>query len=500
MLFNSIEFLIFFPIVVIIYLIIPKRIRYLWLLIASYYFYMNWNEQYAILIAISTLITYVCGLVIEQARKKEWKYNEIWCKSFLAFGVVSNLAILIFYKYFGFILENINQVRSVMHRSAVTVRYNILLPVGISFYTFQALGYLIDVYRKDVKAEKNILKYALFVSFFPQLVAGPIERSKNLLIQINEVPRKKLFNYNRIANGLIVMVYGFFLKIVIADRLAIIVDEVFEGYLKYGTVELILAAIAFSVQIYCDFGSYSLIAIGAAQVMGFTLMENFNAPYFAVNIKEFWHRWHISLSTWFRDYLYIPLGGNRKGKARKYINIMVTFLCSGLWHGAAWNYVIWGGLHGAYQVIGDLLMPIRKKIALYTKTKTDCESFRVTQIIFTFLLTTFAWIFFRADSIASATGYITRICTRLDPWVLFDGSLYLLGINQFDANVLFVALLILFIVDLIRYRKGIRIDVFLERQNIWFRWLFIIVLLIMIGVYGAYGHVYNAKQFIYFQF
>ena len=186
MLFNSIEFLIFFPIVVIIYLIIPKRIRYLWLLIASYYFYMNWNEQYAILIALSTLITYVCGLVIEQARKKEWKYNEIWCKSFLAFGVVSNLAILIFYKYFGFILENLNQMRSVMHRSAVTVRYNILLPVGISFYTFQALGYLIDVYRKDVKAEKNILKYALFVSFFPQLIMGPINRFDKLGIQLKE--------------------------------------------------------------------------------------------------------------------------------------------------------------------------------------------------------------------------------------------------------------------------------------------------------------------------
>jgi len=317
---------------------------------------------------------------------------------------------------------------------------------------------------------------------------------------VNEVPKKKLFDYNRIANGLIVMVYGFFLKIVIADRLAIIVDEVFEGYLKYGTVELVLAAIAFSIQIYCDFGSYSLIAIGAAQVMGFTLMENFNAPYFSISIKDFWHRWHISLSTWFRDYLYIPLGGNRKGKIRKYLNIMLTFLCSGLWHGAAWNYVIWGGIHGAYQVIGDAFMPIRKRIVRCTKMKTECESFRITQMMVTFFLTTFAWIFFRADSIADAMGYITRMCTRQNPWVFFDGSLYLLGVNQFDANVLFFALVILVIVDLIRYRKGMRIDTFLEKQNIWFRWLFIIVLLIMIGVYGAYGHEYNAKQFIYFQF
>lgn len=500
MLFNSIEFLIFFPIVVMVYFIIPKRFRYIWLLIASYYFYMNWNAQYAILIATSTFITYVCGLGIEQVRKRGWKHSEIWCKCYLTFGIVSNLSILIFYKYFTFILENINQLRRITQQSEVTVRYNVLLPVGISFYTFQALGYLIDVYRKDVKAEKNILKYALFVSFFPQLVAGPIERSKNLLAQVNEVPKKKLFDYNRIANGLIVMVYGFFLKIVIADRLAIIVDEVFEGYLKYGTVELVLAAIAFSIQIYCDFGSYSLIAIGAAQVMGFTLMENFNAPYFSISIKDFWHRWHISLSTWFRDYLYIPLGGNRKGKIRKYLNIMLTFLCSGLWHGAAWNYVIWGGIHGAYQVIGDAFMPIRKRIVRCTKMKTECESFRITQMMVTFFLTTFAWIFFRADSIAGAMGYITRMCTRQNPWVFFDGSLYLLGVNQFDANVLFFALVILAIVDLIRYRKGMRIDTFLEKQNIWFRWLFIIVLLIMIGVYGAYGHEYNAKQFIYFQF
>lgn len=500
MLFNSIDFLVFFPVVVLIYFIIPKRLRYIWLLVASYYFYMGWNAEYAILIGISTLITYVCGLCLGQLQKKERKNSLLWRRLVVALGVGSNLAILIFYKYFDFMLENINALRAVLGQTGLENRFDVILPVGISFYTFQALGYVIDVYRGDVEAEKNPLKYALFVSFFPQLVAGPIERSQNLLHQVNEVPRQKLLNYSRIANGLIVMIYGYFMKMVIADRIAIIVDEVFDHYWMYGTFELIFAAVCFSIQIYCDFGSYSIIAIGAAEVMGFTLMENFNAPYFAVNIKDFWRRWHISLSSWFRDYLYIPLGGNRKGQLRKYLNVMITFLLSGLWHGASWNYVVWGGLHGLYQVIGDALMPVRRKFAELTKMKTDCESYKLTQIFITFVMTTFAWIFFRAPSIDEAVGYIQRMGTRWNPWVLFDGSMYELGVNRFQMNILLVALVILFLVDIIRYKKDMRIDVFMEKQNIWFRWLFLLLLIVLIAVYGAYGHAYDAKQFIYFQF
>lgn len=500
MLFNSIDFLVFFPMVVMIYFLMPKRLRYLWLLIASYYFYMGWNAEYAILIGISTLITYVCGIVLGQIQKKERRHGLLWRRLVVAFGVGSNLTILMFYKYFDFVIENINAIRVALGQNGLENRFDVILPVGISFYTFQALGYVIDVYRGEVEVEKNPFKYALFVSFFPQLVAGPIERSKNLLHQVHEVPRQKLLNYKRIANGLAVMVYGYFMKMVIADRIAIIVDEVFDSYWMYGSFELILAAVCFSIQIYCDFGSYSLIAIGAAQVMGFTLMENFNAPYFAVSIKDFWRRWHISLSSWFRDYLYIPLGGNRKGKIRKYLNMMITFLLSGLWHGASWNYVVWGGLHGLYQIISDLLMPIRKKLAELTKMKTDCESYKLTQICVTFLMTTFAWIFFRAPSIDEALGYIQRMCTRWDPWVLFDGSLYQLGVNQFQTHILLVALVILLLVDLVRYRRGKRIDAFLEEQNIWFRWLFLLLLIVLIAVYGAYGYAFDAKQFIYFQF
>lgn len=500
MLFNSVEFLVFFPIVVLLYWVIPKKIRYIWLLVTSYFFYMSWNAQYALLIAASTLITYLCGLGVELFGKREGKGAAAARKLVIAAGFLSNLGILFFYKYFDFFLENANRVLEHFELQTIDNSFSVLLPVGISFYTFQALGYIVDVYRGEIQAEKNPLKYALFVSFFPQLVAGPIERSKNLLEQIREIPERKTFEYHRIVNGLIVMLYGFFLKMVIADRISILVDYVFKRYYMLGGIELLVGAIAFSIQIYCDFGSYSLIAIGAAQVMGFSLMENFNTPYFAVSIRDFWRRWHISLSTWFRDYLYIPLGGSRCGKARRYFNLMVTFLVSGLWHGAEWSYVIWGGLHGIYQVAGDLLMPLRKKIVEVCNIKTNCTSYKLLQMSVTFSLTTFAWIFFRADTFGQAVTYIQRIVTRANFAVFFNGSIYELGLEQFEANVLIVSLLILLLTDLVRYRRGQRLDVFLQEQNLWFRWLVCVILFVMVWVYGVYGPVYDASQFIYFQF
>lgn len=500
MLFNSVDFLLFFPIVVLLYWVVPKKLRYIWLLVASYYFYMGWNSQYALLIATSTAITYFCGIGISAMRNQEGRETAISCKCIVAVGCFLNLVILFFYKYFDFFLENVNVLRKYICLQPVTSSWEVLLPVGISFYTFQALGYIIDVYRGDIEAEKNPLKYALFVSFFPQLVAGPIERSKNLLEQIREIPNRKSIKYHQIVNGLVVMLYGYFLKMVIADRISIVVDYIFEQYYSLGTFELICGAIGFAIQIYCDFGSYSLIAIGAAQVLGFSLMENFNAPYFATSIKDFWRRWHISLSTWFRDYLYIPLGGNRHGKLRKYFNIMVTFLVSGLWHGAEWTYVIWGCIHGIYQVIGDLLIPAKKKINEVLKVKTNCESYKLGQVLITFGLTSFAWIFFRADNLTQAILYIERIVVRFDPWVLFNGNLYTLGLERYEANILILSIIILFVVDYIRYRKGERIDAFLQKQNLWFRWIAIIVFICVILVYGKYGPDYDVNQFIYFQF
>jgi len=333
MLFNSAEFLIFFPIVVLTYFLIPHKIRHIWLLVCSYFFYMCWNPKYALLMATSTIITYASGVLIE----KYYERRKLW----VGLSFVSNLSILFFFKYFDFALNNINQLLEYLGVSVITTTFDVVLPVGISFYTFQALSYTMDVYRGEIKAQKNLAKYALFVSFFPQLVAGPIERSGNLLNQIDE---RHTFDCDRVKRGLLLMAWGFFEKLMIADRAAILVNQIYGNYENYGSVALILATLAFAVQIYCDFSGYSDIAIGAAQVMGFSLMQNFRQPYFSLSIAEFWRRWHISLSTWFRDYLYIPLGGSRCSKIKKYRNLMVTFMVSGLWHGSSWNYVIWGGV------------------------------------------------------------------------------------------------------------------------------------------------------------
>lgn len=494
MLFNSLDFLIFFPIVVLIYFIIPRKIRYIWLLVASYYFYMCWNTKYALLIGISTLITYISGLIIGKCQKG-------WSKKLVvALSFVSNLGILVFYKYFDFILENINAVLGKCNMQLVSNPFDIILPVGISFYTFQALSYTVDVYRKEVEPEKNPLKYALFVSFFPQLVAGPIERSKNLLNQVKNIENIKVWNYDRVANGFILMVFGMFQKMVIADRVSVFVDSVYNNLHAVGTMETVFAAVGFSIQIYCDFAAYSTIAIGAAKVMGFELMENFDTPYFAASIKEFWRRWHISLSSWFKDYLYIPLGGNRKGKIRKYFNLMVTFLVSGLWHGASWNYVVWGGLHGIYQVFGEILAPVRKKLVKVFKVNDGVFSYKLGQILFTFSLTSLTWVFFRAETIREALYFFKRMFTMWNPWVFFNEGLYEYGLDRVEVNILFAALIVLLLAELLKYFKKQRISEFLMEQNLWFRWIVVIGMIVACVVYGEYGISFDSNQFIYFQF
>lgn len=492
--------MIFYPIVLAIYFIIPGKMRKIWLLAASYYFYMSWNPKYAILIITSTVLTYVSGILIEKCRDIEYKYCKQIQAATLTICLISNLAILAVFKYGNFFIGTLDKFLQYFHIGIINQRFDFLLPVGISFYTFQALGYIIDVYRQDIKAEKNLLQYALFVSFFPQLVAGPIERSKNLLSQLQGISVIKLWNAKRITSGAILMLWGLFMKMVIADRISILVDTVFNDYLMYGRTELCFAAIGFAIQIYCDFGSYSLIAIGSSKIMGVQLIENFNAPYFAMNIKDFWSRWHISLSTWFRDYLYIPLGGNRKGNFRKNINKLIVFIISGLWHGASWRFVVWGGIHGLYQVVSELSVSFRKRLIKKFNIKTTCFSWRLLQTIITFILVDFAWIFFRADSIVDALRFIKRIIIRPTPWLLFDGGIFALGLDRIEMNILMFALLLLFLVDLVKYKKRIMIDALLMEQNMWFEWLVIIMLILMIFIFGEYGPKFDAQQFIYFQF
>ena len=496
MLFNSMHFLLFFPAVALLYFVLPHKVRWMWLLVASYFFYMSWNVKYALFLAASTVITYLSGLLIGRANKLEdGKRRDFQRKLWVALSVILNLSMLLFFKYFDFAIYTMNRVFQYIGVSVLKPSFDVILPVGISFYTFQALTYTIDVYRGESAVEKNPARYALFVSFFPLMISGPIERSKNLLAQFKE---KHIFDYNNVKNGLIRMAWGYFQKAVIADRIAVLVNQVFDNYQQYSGFYIVIAAVLFAIQLYCDFSAYSDIAIGAAQIMGFRVKDNFRQPYFAKSIQEFWRRWHISLSTWFRDYLYIPLGGSRCSKLKKYRNVMITFLVSGLWHGSSWNFAVWGGLHGLFQIIGDLLKKV--KVSLYGKLriKTEPFSFRLGQAIVTFILVDFAWIFFRAAGITAALGTVKNMFSAFNPWIFFDGSLYELGLDHKELLIAVAAIVLLFVVDRIRGKRDI-----LERlssQNAVFRWSLYFVLIISILVFGVYGNDYVQTQFIYFQF
>lgn len=399
MLFNSLSFLIFFPIVVVLYFAIPHRWRWVLLLAASYIFYMCWNASYALLLLASTVVTYVSAILIESSRRQAAK------KAALAGSLLINLGILFTFKYFEFFTAGLYAVLDRLHVAYTPVAYSLLLPVGISFFTFQALGYAIDVYRGDVRAQRHFGKYALFVSFFPQLVAGPIERSRNLLPQFDEVHR---FDYDAAVSGVRLMLWGYFKKIVIADTVCVAVNTVYNHITAFDGAAITLATLLFTIQIFCDFSGYSDIARGCAKIMGFRLMLNFDHPYFSHSVQEFWRKWHISLSTWFKDYVYIPLGGNRKGKARQSLNLMITFLVSGLWHGANITFVVWGGLHGLVQVIGRLTKPLRDRALRFTDGRLQPLR-KGLQMIITFAFVSFAWIFFRANTMQDAVYAVTHL-------------------------------------------------------------------------------------------
>ena len=401
MLFNSLGFLLFFPIVTIAYYLLPQKVRWAFLLAASYFFYMCWNAAYALLLLSSTVVTYAAAQLIDRSRKQSVK------KGFLAFSLIVNLGILFTFKYFEFFTSGLYAALDWLKIAYTPVNYSLLLPVGISFYTFQALGYAIDVYRGDVAVQKHFGKYALFVAFFPQLVAGPIERSRNLLPQFDEIHR---FDYQNAVTGLRLMLWGFYKKIVIADTVCVAVNTVYNNITAFDGLAICIATILFAVQIYCDFSGYSDIARGCARIMGFRLMLNFDHPYFSHSIQEFWRRWHISLSTWFKDYIYIPLGGNRKGTARRYFNLMVTFLVSGLWHGANITFVVWGGIHGLFQIIGDLTRKWRDRcFSRIEKRRAGRVLHSGGQMLLTFMLVSFAWIFFRANTMGDAVYAVTHL-------------------------------------------------------------------------------------------
>ncbi|MGN0438774.1 MAG: MBOAT family O-acyltransferase [Lachnospiraceae bacterium] len=498
MLFNSIDFLIFFPIVILVYFIIPDKIKYLWLLAASYYFYMCWNAKYALLILASTIITYLSGLLIEKIKNQsiEEHVKTRRKKLVVAISFLSNLGILFYFKYIGFTLDLLQKMLAVVHVQMNVPVFDIILPVGISFYTFQALSYTMDVYRDEIYAEKNFFRYALFVSFFPQLVAGPIERSKNLLKQL-AVPQK--FSFEHFREGILLMLWGFFLKIVLADRIATFVDVVYGDYQTYTGYYLIVATILFAIQIYCDFAGYSTIAMGAAKILGIQLMENFDAPYLSTSVAEFWRKWHISLTSWFKDYLYIPLGGSRKGKLRKYMNKLIVFLVSGIWHGASLSFVVWGGLNGIYQIIGEILQPVRDKLVSVFGLHRESMAHKLAKMLVTFVLVDFAWIFFRAGSLTESIEIIKQMFTVNNPWILFDGSIYQCGLDIKNFWLMIVSMMILLGADVCKH-KGIKIREVIMKQDYWFRWIIISVSIVAILTFGIWGPQFNEANFIYFQF
>ncbi|MDO4478055.1 MAG: MBOAT family O-acyltransferase [Lachnospiraceae bacterium] len=488
MVFNSFAFLCFFPIVVFIYFLIPAKCRYIWLLLASYYFYMSWNPKYALLIAASTIVTYLSGLLISRYRTAE---KASLCRLCVAGSLVINLGILFLFKYADFFFNSLGVILGKVGIQFAEGRFDLLLPVGISFYTFQALGYTIDVYRGQTEAERNPLRYALFVSFFPQLVAGPIERSKNLLTQLQNIHTISVWQHDRVRDGLLLMMWGLFQKIVIADRAALIVDPVINHYDKYGFLEISFAVILFAVQIYCDFAGYTNIARGAAKVMGFELSQNFKQPYLARNIKDFWRRWHMSLTSWFTDYLYIPLGGNRKGTIRKYANIAFVFGVSGLWHGAGWHYVVWGLLHAVYQIGGDLLGRVKQRLGIRER---QGFSVALRQRVVTFFLVDFAWIFFVAAGLSQAIGIIRQMLT-----VPVTCGIAYIGMSRSNFLVLGGSILLLLVVDIMHENKMSLFSWF-RKQELWFRIFCGVGLVGSVILFGIYGYAYDPTTFIYFQF
>jgi alginate O-acetyltransferase complex protein AlgI len=478
MLFNSFEFLLFFPIVTLLYFLIPHKYRWFLLLSASCFFYSFFKWEYIFILIFTIIIDYFAGIWIGQSEGKKRKMA-------LAVSLVANLGVLAMFKYYYFIIDNMN---AIAFKVGVHEQYSPLwqfaLPIGLSFHTFQAMSYTIEVYRGNQKVERNFGIYALYVMFYPQLVAGPIERPQNVLYQFYENHK---FDYDRVKSGLRLMLWGMFKKVVIADNLSVFVDKIYNDAEHYQGLPIVVATLFFSIQIYCDFAGYSDIALGSARVMGFDLMKNFNRPYFAKNISEFWKRWHISLSTWFRDYLYIPLGGNRVPTYRRYFNLFITFMISGLWHGASWNFVIWGALHGIYLVIGQITKETQQKVFGLINNKTISN---IIENLITTSLVIFAWIFFRAKTFSEAKYIIKNFFVKSSHSV--QDIINLIG--EKELVVILVGLLVLQVVEWMQRTKDM--GAWAEGLPRWKRWGIYYFLLAFLITFGYFGEV----QFIYFQF
>lgn len=485
MLFNSVSFFLFFPLTTVIYFVLPHRLRPAHLLLCSCFFYAAWIPAYLLILLGIIIFDYVAGLLIAPASGRLRRF-------LLIASLLANVSLLAVFKYFDFASENFSRLASFIHWNYPVRHLGMLLPIGLSFHTFQSMAYTIEVYKGRQAPERNLGIYALYVMFYPQLVAGPIERPQHLLHQFR---RKHRFEADRVFEGLQQMLWGLFKKIVVADRLATIVDAIYLHPEKTGGFWLILATWMFAVQIYCDFSGYSDMAIGAARVLGFNLIRNFDRPYAAESVAEFWRRWHISLSTWFRDYLYIPLGGSRVSLPRWCFNILVVFLVSGLWHGANWTFAVWGALHGVFLILSRLTAGVRQRLAEAIPASPLNALAPAWRTIITFNIVAFAWIFFRSPTIADALTVCRQIVSPhfFSPPQLDKAQGGFAAYTAAEFNIGIVIAIVLFVVEWLRDRQ---IALEMNRHPTWSHWLgyyAMIVSVIWLGVFGG-------RTFIYFQF
>lgn len=480
--FVSFEFLLLVAVTVPVYYLLPHRRRWMCLLAASVVFYLSYNPAYLLFLAVSILTTYASGLLI--GGRETSRHKKLW----VVLSLLVNLGILLTLKYLNFFAS----LFTGFHGTAP--KFDLILPAGISFYTFQSLSYTVDVYRGDVKPERSFGKYALFVSFFPTLLSGPIQKAKEALPRLEE---EHFFSYDEARRGWLLIVFGYFEKSVVADRLAVPANTVFAAPANYHGLSVIAAVLCYTLQIYCDFAGYSNIAIGVSELLGFRLAKNFDRPYFAVSVRDFWRRWHISLSTWFRDYLYFPLGGNRCSMARQCFNVMAVFAVCGLWHGASLTFLAWGVLHGLYQIASRLTKQPRKAICGKLRIDTSSGPAHAAAVAFTFVLVAFAWIFFRADTMENAFAVMGSIF-RFDPADFANGSLLQLGLTGPELTVALAGICIVWLTDLFQKKTDLRAA--LLKKGTAVRWSVYITAALALLFFGQYGPINGAQSFIYAQF
>ncbi len=489
MLFNSLSYLIFLPIAFVLYWAVPGRHRWIILLLLSYYFYMAANPVYVPLLLSTSLVVWVGSLLIENAGEGRKAYK----KGILAAVLILCFGLLGLFKYYNFAATSIAGFMRLFSFNLEPRLLKLMMPVGISFYTFQSAGYLIDVYKGKIRCERNFARFALFVSFFPQIIAGPIGRAGELLPQLKE---DRVFNYDLAVIGLRMMLWGYFKKLVISDALGKFVDRIYADVPSYFGMTFIMASVMYTFQIYCDFSGYSDIAVGSAKLFNIDLIQNFKSPYFSRSVREFWSRWHISLSTWFRDYVYIPLGGSRCSKVRKYFNLCVTMLVSGLWHGANWTFVLWGGLHGLYQTVEGIIRDTGERSG--KKKKPPGKGIAVLQGLLTFALVNIAWIFFRADTISDAFYIVTHLHNGVI--LHFAGAWKKMTVDMlitaFGLIKLAAAVAVLMVYDYFSLKHDIPAE--MSKLKLPFRWLIYVSVTTLIIINKLHGG--TTQQFIYFSF